>query len=132
MPIHQLSIKQAYDTLTDNEKSYAHHMAKAAWSGTRIILRQVSPEANPIFDFIIELHRSCHRSFQGRWEDYGKAYGVAFEEIQSFLEYAATFLSNVGNFYVSLHIEMLLLESIDEINRDRETRNSRQGRTQSL
>ncbi|KAL9591610.1 MAG: hypothetical protein Q9179_007548 [Wetmoreana sp. 5 TL-2023] len=94
LPIHQLSIGDAFEGLTDKEKLYAHHMAKAAWSGTRIILRQVSPEANRIFDLVMELHRSCQQSFDGRWDDLGRAYGVPVEEVKAFLDYAAVFLSN--------------------------------------
>ncbi|KAL8719048.1 MAG: hypothetical protein Q9181_008119, partial [Wetmoreana brouardii] len=101
LPIHQLSIGDAFEGLTDKEKLYAHHMAKAAWSGTRIILRQVSPEANTIFDLIMELYRSCQQSFDGRWDDLARAYGVPVEEIKTFLDYAAVFLSNIGNFYGS-------------------------------
>lgn len=102
LPIHQLSIGRAFRGLTDKEKLYAHHMAKAAWSGTRIILRQVSPEANTIFDLIMELHQSCQQFFNGQWNDLGKAYGVPTDEVKAFLDYAAVFLSNVGNFYVRL------------------------------
>lgn len=71
-------------------------MKRAAWKGTRIILRQVSPEANSIFDFILSLHRSC----EGKWDDLAIQTGVSVDELDAFLEYAATFLSNVGNYYV--------------------------------
>ena len=101
-PFHQLSIRRAFDGLTAKEKAYAHHMAKAAWSGTRIILRQVSREANTIFDLIIELHKSCQQSYEGRWDDLADAYGVPLTEVEHLLDYAATFLSNVGIFYVRL------------------------------
>lgn len=69
---------------------------RAAWSGTRIILRQVSPESIGIFEFIMELHRSCG----GDWNQFSEDYGVDVEDLEAFLEFAATFLSNVGNYYV--------------------------------
>ncbi|PYH64693.1 dipeptidyl peptidase III [Aspergillus vadensis CBS 113365] len=95
--IYQLSVAAAFDGLSPQEKLYAHHMAKAAWNGTRIILGQVSPEANGIFDFIMALYHSC----DGIWEQLAIETGVGVQELENFLEYAATFLSNVGNYFGS-------------------------------
>lgn len=112
--IYQLSVGQAFDSLSDSEKCYAHYMARywqcrisknteltynirAAWSGTRIILRQVSPEANDIFDFIIALYHACG----GNWEKPATKTQVDSDEVERFLNYAAMFLSNVGNYFVS-------------------------------
>jgi len=50
--IHQLQIKPIFDALDPREKLYAHYLARAAWHGSRIIMRQVSPESPDIFDFI--------------------------------------------------------------------------------
>ena len=116
-PIHQLTIKNAFHSLSNQEKLYAHHLSRwvkwfrsilgsiklifvfsAAWHGTRIILRQVSPESTAIFDFINELYNVC----SGQWHMYSKIYRVDPDELESFLEYASTFLSNVGNYYVCL------------------------------
>lgn len=69
---------------------------RAAWNGTRIILRQVSPEANGIFDLIMALYHSC----DGKWEQLATEAGVSVQELENFLDYAATFLSNVGNYFV--------------------------------
>ncbi|GKZ34170.1 bifunctional diacylglycerol diphosphate phosphatase/phosphatidate phosphatase [Aspergillus brasiliensis] len=69
---------------------------RAAWNGMRIILRQVSPEANGIFDFIIALYHSC----DGNWEQLATKIDVSVQELDKFLDYAATFLSNVGNYFV--------------------------------
>lgn len=71
-------------------------MTRAAWLGTRIILEQVSPEAPSIFDLILELYRSC----AGDWAQLSKSVEVPQTETNAFLEYAATFLSNIGNYYV--------------------------------
>ncbi|GAT27472.1 dipeptidyl peptidase III [Aspergillus luchuensis] len=95
--IYQLSVAAAFDGLRPQEKLYAHHMAKAAWNGTRIILRQVSPEANGIFDLIMALYHSC----DGKWEQLATEAGVSVQELENFLDYAATFLSNVGNYFGS-------------------------------
>jgi dipeptidyl-peptidase III len=74
------------------------HFSSAAWHGTRIILRQVSPESIGIFDFILELYYSC----SGNWEMVVEENGITVDECDAFLDYAATFLSNIGNYYVSL------------------------------
>jgi dipeptidyl-peptidase III len=71
-------------------------VARAAWHGTRIILRQVSPESIDIFDFILELHRSC----AGRWDVLIDEEFLSQDDCNTWLDYAATFLSNVGNYYV--------------------------------
>ncbi|XXH00202.1 hypothetical protein Hte_006544 [Hypoxylon texense] len=95
--IYKLSVAPLFDGLSEREKRYSHYMSRAAWSGTRIILRQVSPESPAIFDFILELYRSCG----GDWKQLSEVNGVDRDEIQAWLEYAATFLSNVGNYYGS-------------------------------
>lgn len=77
--------------------------ARAAWSGTRIIFRQVSPEANSIFDFIMALYSSC----DGDWERLASQADLDFSDVQLFLDYAATFLSNMGNYYVRVVITPL-------------------------
>ncbi|KAL4962600.1 uncharacterized protein BDV14DRAFT_202599 [Aspergillus stella-maris] len=95
--IFQLSVATGFNKLNPTQKLYAHHLARAAWSGTRIILRQVSPEANPIFDFLMALYTSCY----GDWDELGSRAGLEASDLQLFLEYAATFLSNIGNYYGS-------------------------------
>lgn len=71
--------------------------ARASWHGTRIVLRQTSPEAIAIFDWIISLQHRCH----GDWKNFGQELGIANSEMTDFLNYAACFLSNVGDYYVS-------------------------------
>ncbi|KAI9846535.1 MAG: hypothetical protein M1837_003956 [Sclerophora amabilis] len=93
--ISRLSPGTAFDSLTPKEKLYAHHMARAAWHGTRIILRQVSPESAPIFDFILELYRVC----DGDWSGLARQTEVSSVDLSHFLEFAAVFLANIGNYY---------------------------------
>ncbi|KAK4033925.1 dipeptidyl peptidase III [Parachaetomium inaequale] len=95
--VFKLGVEAQFERLTAREKRYAHHMARAAWFGTRIILRQVSPESLAIFDFILELHGAC----AGKWDDLVKPGGIGSEELHRFLVYAATFLSNIGNYFGS-------------------------------
>ncbi|UKZ47253.1 hypothetical protein TrVGV298_001470 [Trichoderma virens] len=93
--IHQLKIKTVFDSLNKREKLYAHYLARAAWHGSRIIMRQVSPESPDIFDFIMDLFHACN----GEWDTLVAQCNITPEELASFLEYAAMFLCNLGNFY---------------------------------
>ncbi|KAM3507740.1 hypothetical protein MY11210_007020 [Beauveria gryllotalpidicola] len=93
--VHQLLIKPMFDTLEPREKLYAHHMARAGWHGSRIIMRQVSSESPDIFDFIMDLYRAC----DGQWSRLVTQCNITDQELQAFLEYAATFLCNLGNYY---------------------------------
>jgi len=91
----QLEIKPIFDALEPREKLYAHHMARAAWHGSRIIMRQVSPESTDIFDFIMDLYHAC----SGDWNILTK--NIDPTKLEAFLDYAAMFLCNLGNHYVS-------------------------------
>jgi dipeptidyl-peptidase-3 len=57
--LHQLAVKPIFAALKPRDKFYAHYMARAAWHGSRIVMRQVSPENPDIFDFIIDLYHAC-------------------------------------------------------------------------
>lgn len=74
----------------------ANPSLRAAWHGSRIIMRQVSPESQPIFDFIFETYRAC----DGNWESLAELVGISDESLDGYLEYAAVFLGNIGNYYV--------------------------------
>lgn len=54
-----LAIKPHFEALNDKEKKYAHYISRASLAGTRINLRQVSPESEAIYDFVMELHGQC-------------------------------------------------------------------------
>ena len=54
-----LACRPHFEALSLQEKRYAHYISRAAFSGTRINLRQCSVESEPIFDFILALHRHC-------------------------------------------------------------------------
>src|SRR5687768_17115007 len=68
----------------------------AAWHGTRIVLRQVSPESIGIFALLLGIHDLC----SGDWDKLVGECGVGHEDVDAFLDYGARFLSNLGNYYV--------------------------------
>ena len=67
---------------------------RAAYLGYRIILRQVSPESESIFDFILSLYESC----SGDWKKLQQETRISDAALLNFLEYAAQFLGNAGNY----------------------------------
>lgn len=69
-------------------------LCRAAFEGTRVTLRQVSPESEPIYDLILALHRACN----GDWTGVAQRAQVSDEHLRFFLEYAAQFLGNCGNY----------------------------------
>jgi len=90
----RLEIEKHFEALNDKQKRYAHFISKASFAGTRIVLRQLSPESEPIYDLIISLHKSSG----GDWNALAKKAGVEESEVTHFLEYAAMFLGNTGNY----------------------------------
>ncbi|EME49997.1 hypothetical protein DOTSEDRAFT_68754 [Dothistroma septosporum NZE10] len=89
-----LSIKPHFEALSTREKKYAHYISRAALAGTRVNLRQVSPESEPIYDFILTLHKSCN----GDWKRLSSNAGVSDEDLKQFLNFAAQFIGNTGNY----------------------------------
>ncbi|KAH7095440.1 peptidase family M49-domain-containing protein [Paraphoma chrysanthemicola] len=89
-----LAIKPHFEALTDQEKLYAHHISIACFAGTRIVLRQVSTESEHIYDFIVALHKHAN----GNYAAIAKEAGLSQEETDAYLNYAAQFLGNLGNY----------------------------------
>ncbi|KAI1176730.1 peptidase family M49 [Nemania sp. FL0916] len=90
----RLEIETHFDPLTDKQKRYAHFISRASFEGTRVVLRQISPESEPIFDFILALHKSSG----GDWKSLQTKAGVSDEDLNHFFNYAAQFLGNNGNY----------------------------------
>jgi dipeptidyl-peptidase-3 len=91
----RLEIKPHFEALQDEKtKRYAHFMSRAAFQGTRVALRQTSPESEPIFNLIIALYKTLN----GDWNSLTQKTGVSAQDLQYFLEYAAQFLGNCGNY----------------------------------
>ena len=88
-----LEIRPHFDALTDREKKYSHYVSRAAFAGTRMNLRQVSPESEAIYDLILALYRHCKG---GDWKALQSEAGVAPQHLKHFLDFAAQFLGNTG------------------------------------
>ena len=59
-----------------------------------MILRQVSPESEAIFDLILAIHRGC----EGDYNKLQQNTGVSTEDVRHFQEYSTQFLYNAGNY----------------------------------
>lgn len=67
---------------------------RASFAGNRIVLRQVSPESESTYDFILALHKSAG----GDWKALAQRANVDEQGLTAFLQYAAQFLGNGGNY----------------------------------
>ncbi|KAL8693137.1 MAG: hypothetical protein Q9218_001989 [Villophora microphyllina] len=94
-PVGQMAVGHAFETRSAREQLYAHHLSRAAWHGARVVLRQVSLESPSIFDLIIGLFMAS----QGDWLSLASETNVSAENLELWLEYAAIFLGNIGNYY---------------------------------
>lgn len=90
-PVCNLEVKTHFELLTEKEKRYAHHISRASHWGTRVVLRQTSPESEKIYDLILEIEKTV----AGKFETIAD---VSTEDVTFFLEYAGQFLSNCGNY----------------------------------
>lgn len=68
----------------------------ASYHGARILLRQVSPESEGIFDLIIEVARRA----AGDWPAFASSNGIGLHDMNNFIDYAARFLDSMGNYSV--------------------------------
>lgn len=100
-PICAIPSAGAFAGLSLKERLYAHHMCRASFHGTRIVLRQTSKESEKIYDLIISLYQAAN----GSWQELASRMDVSYKDMEYFLDYASMFLANVGNYRVStLHI----------------------------
>jgi len=71
-----------------------HVSSRASFAGHRIVLRQTSPESESIYDFILALHKASN----GDWKSLAARANVDEQGLAAFLQYAAQFLGNAGNY----------------------------------
>ncbi|KAI5950660.1 YOL057W [Candida theae] len=98
-PIVLLSAKKHFDQLSSPDlQKYAHHLSRASYHGTRAVLDSVSPESPIIYDLILLIHEKLDTPRSN--EEYIDRLSGALEaqDVTYYLEYAAQFLGNVGNY----------------------------------
>lgn len=90
----RLEIEKHFTNLNEKQKRYAHYSSRACFLGSRITMNQCSPESESTFDLIMTLYKSG----SGDWNALAQKAGVSDEEMKLFIEYAAMFLANTGNY----------------------------------
>jgi dipeptidyl-peptidase III len=106
-----LAIAPHFNSLTPTQKRYAHHLSRASFLGTRITLRQVSPESVPIYELIVAVHKAC----DGDYDTLASDTGVSRDDVELWLEYAAQFLGNCGNYKGFGDVKFVPRISLDQL-----------------
>ncbi|KAI9596911.1 peptidase family M49-domain-containing protein [Syncephalis fuscata] len=99
-PICPLVIKEYFDTLTEQEKRYAHHISQASWLGGRVILEQTTPYSSDLFDLIRLIFANSKDAAHELTDlsDLRSRAGVDEDAFKSVQEYSAQCLGNLANF----------------------------------
>ncbi|KAJ3213753.1 hypothetical protein HDU67_002504 [Dinochytrium kinnereticum] len=93
-PLARLEAKKHFESLTDKEKLYAHHIVKASWAGFSVIAAQLSHESLTLVKLFTEVFKEPG-SNPPRTRDLNalkKASGVTDEAWTFFLEFAVQVL----------------------------------------
>ncbi|BBN11200.1 hypothetical protein MPTK1_5g09930 [Marchantia polymorpha subsp. ruderalis] len=95
LPVSHIPCREPWSKLSETQKHFVHHFARASWSGSRICARQISEESPDILRLLMlllsstevsDLKRRCHVA------------RVTPEEWDFFIAYAICFLTNMGNY----------------------------------
>ncbi|XP_069950388.1 dipeptidyl peptidase 3 isoform X1 [Cherax quadricarinatus] len=95
-PILYLKSEEAFAGLTSRERRYAHHLSRASWWGSFIVLCQTSPESPAIFSLLTRLFRSQPIDTL-KEVAIGKA-GFTEDEFKSLIVYYSGLTYNMGNY----------------------------------
>ncbi|TMS34296.1 hypothetical protein L596_001922 [Steinernema carpocapsae] len=94
-PIVKLDCEEAFNGLTEQQKRYAHFIARASFEGALSVYSQVSPESPAIFCILYHLF-ACEPIEVLRQK--AEKVGFTADEFQSLLIYSAGFFANSGNY----------------------------------
>ncbi|CAD1813394.1 Peptidase M49 family protein [Candida parapsilosis] len=101
-PIVSLSAKKHFNQLSSpNLQKYAHHLSRASFHGSRAVLDSVSPESPVIYDLILRVHEKLDKPHSN--QEYidklsTSSSSLDKQDVTYYLEYAAQFLDNLGNY----------------------------------
>ncbi|KAI8139800.1 peptidase family M49-domain-containing protein [Fennellomyces sp. T-0311] len=97
-PYCRLEAKPFFDSLSNDEKHYAHYMSRASFEGTRVIIAQTNPNAIPIYDLILDIFRDKQTGGMIDVQQLADKSQVPKESFEGFLQYSAQFLGNLSNY----------------------------------
>jgi len=95
-PVLPLPCSEAFDALSAKEKRYTHHLSRASWWGTFIVLSQSSPESCDIFCLLTKLFRA--QPLDSLKKVAVEKGVLTEEEFQLLLVYYCGFTYNGGNY----------------------------------
>ncbi|EDQ85368.1 uncharacterized protein MONBRDRAFT_34290 [Monosiga brevicollis MX1] len=94
-PIVCLDCAEPFALLSDQEKRYAHHIARASFEGSKICLLQTSLESAPEAQVLLgAFHDQDLDDLQARCVQAG----LSSDDYTAFVRYVAAFFSNLGNY----------------------------------
>ncbi|KAI8059338.1 peptidase family M49 [Gongronella butleri] len=96
-PFARLEAKPYFEALSPKEKLYAHHMSRAAFEGTRIVMTQTNPAAASIYDLILKLFSTRDGQLVEAQTLQDKS-GVSPDAFDAMLQYCGQFLGNLSNY----------------------------------
>lgn len=88
--------EEAFNQLDNSEKLYAYYMSKAAWVGSLITSKQVSPESHDLIKFCVSIFHENDKL--DNMVSMGLKHGFSEEESNDFLNYFAIICANMGNY----------------------------------
>ena len=92
-----IEFKESFDQLTEEEKNYLYYLSKACWTGQIIDLFQTSYESPALF-MIFQMYFSSFNSVYEIEQIIKKNKEIDIAVFNKFMEYAAKFYSNFGNY----------------------------------
>ncbi|KAJ3251645.1 hypothetical protein HDU77_005765 [Chytriomyces hyalinus] len=99
VPIARLEAKEHFDSLSDQQKNYAHFIGRASWAGARIVSATTSHEAPVLFQMALDLFKSAEDPKTIRdVSAYKSASGLSEESWKAFIEYNSQVLYYLSNF----------------------------------
>ncbi|KAK3871683.1 hypothetical protein Pcinc_023185 [Petrolisthes cinctipes] len=95
-PLLYLKSEEAFAGLSSRERRYAHHLSRASWWGSFIVVCQTSPESPSIFNLITRLLRS--QPIDTLKEVALTKAGFTEDEFKSLIIYYSGVVYNLGNY----------------------------------
>ena len=108
-----IDFRESFDQLTEEEKNYLYYLSKACWAGQLIDLFQTSYESPALFMIFQKFFGSFPDVYE--LEEIMKKNDIDPDIFDKFMEYAARFYSNFGNYTIkkkNFFLNFLFLQTV--------------------